>query len=184
VTSRRYEVFTYRSGDTVFSTRFRFVAQVVARFVGTLDYDHPIPLMPVPCELGPQPLGFPDNPIFWCPDCQAGACPGLQIGQCYVEGCAHDCNQDEHENDPEGQEEHEYDARICPDCDHDYLHDELGRCLYPLSDRVCGWHPDVVGPVPCGSRVETSASLNAIRIGEEYDAEVDACSDFGHECPA
>lgn len=37
MTRQRFEVFTYRSGDTVFSTRFRSVARLVARYVRTLD---------------------------------------------------------------------------------------------------------------------------------------------------
>lgn len=111
MTRQHFEVFTQRHGDVVFTTRFRFVARLVTRFVRTLDYDYPIPLVPVPCELGPEPLPWPDNPIFWCPDCAAGACPGLRIGRCYVEGCAHDCNQDGNENRPEFCE--------CEACEHD-----------------------------------------------------------------
>lgn len=37
-TRQRFEVFTQRHGDTVFTTRFRFVARVVTRFVRTLDW--------------------------------------------------------------------------------------------------------------------------------------------------
>jgi hypothetical protein len=115
MTRQRFEVFTPRHGDTVFSTRFRFVARLAVRFVRTLEYDHPIPLVPVACELGPQPLPWPDNPIFWCPDCAAGTCPGLQVGPCYVEGCAHDCNQDEYEN----EEDRDPHFCECPACEHD-----------------------------------------------------------------
>lgn len=47
MTGQRFEVFTPRHGDVVFSTRFRFVARLVTRFVRTLEYDYPIPLVPV-----------------------------------------------------------------------------------------------------------------------------------------
>lgn len=47
MTGQRFEVFTQRHGDVVFTTRFRFVARLVTRFVRTLDYDYPIPLVPV-----------------------------------------------------------------------------------------------------------------------------------------
>lgn len=115
MTRQRFEVFTPKHGDVVFTTRFHFVARLVTRFVKTLEYDHPIPLVPTPCELAPLLL-FPDKPIYWCPDCAAGACPGLQIGRCYIEGCAHDCNQDE--NPPEFCE--------CEACEHDCIEADCG----------------------------------------------------------
>jgi len=35
---QHFEAFTQRHGDTVFTTRFRFVARFVTRFVKTLDW--------------------------------------------------------------------------------------------------------------------------------------------------
>jgi hypothetical protein len=109
VSRQHFEVFTQRHGDVVFTTRFRFVARLVTRFVRTLEYDYPIPLVPVE-----------------------------QIDWDGVDG-------------DEGEQE--YDARICPDCGHDYYHDAQGRCMQPMGfgeeARVCGWHPDVMGPVSC-----------------------------------
>jgi hypothetical protein len=53
MTRQRFEVFTPKHGDVVLTTRFRFVARVVTRFVRTLDYDYPIPFVPVK----PTPAG-------------------------------------------------------------------------------------------------------------------------------
>jgi hypothetical protein len=47
MTRQRFEVFTPKHGDVVFTTRFRFVARLVTRFVRTLEYDYPIPFVPL-----------------------------------------------------------------------------------------------------------------------------------------
>jgi hypothetical protein len=73
MTRQRFEVFTLRHGDVVFTTRFRFVARLVTRFVRTLEYDYPIPLVPVEQD------NFPDH----------SECPVQEFCEC--EACEHDC---------------------------------------------------------------------------------------------
>lgn len=76
---QRFEVFTQRHGDTVFTTRFRFVARVVTRFVRTLEYDHPIPLVPV------EQNGLPDHQDEY--ENEADRDPHF----CECQMCEHDC---------------------------------------------------------------------------------------------
>lgn len=144
--SPRFEVFTQRHGDVVATTRFHFVARLVTRFIRTLEYDHPIPLLPVPQN------GLPDHS-------ECSICGSLVGCSCSIPGWINGQDEGTEPDEPE-----EYDASICPDCGHDYYHDAQGRCMYPLEDRVCGWHPDVMGPVPCETRVETPESLEAGRM--------------------
>jgi hypothetical protein len=152
----RFAVFTYEHGDTVFTTRFRFVARVAVRFVRTLDFlPDPLPegmergtaaaaglcgCTPIPPE--PVPDDFEtitETPKGWACTCGETDCPHILPWAAL-----------------ESTEEH--DPGTCHDCGHEYYHDALGRCMYPMGSgeeaRVCGWHPDVMGPVPCLSRIE------------------------------
>lgn len=177
----RFEVFTYRHGDTVFTTRFRFVARVAVRFVKTLDFlPDPLPegmergtaaaarlcgcTGTAPIPLAPEAVEtVTKTPKGWACTCGEADCPHI-LPWAAMEAAT---------------EEQEYDARICPDCGHDYHHDAQGRCTYPLSDeaRVCGWHPDVMCPVPCESRVETPEAFERGR--ECYEGRCPRCHGEG-----
>jgi hypothetical protein len=63
MTRQRFEVFTPKHGDVVLTTRFRFVARVVTRFVRTLDYDYPIPFVPVKPGARWQDRGRDEGPL-------------------------------------------------------------------------------------------------------------------------
>lgn len=176
----RFEVFTQRHGDVVFTTRFRFVARLVTRFVRTLGYDYPIPLVPVTQEFEE----VTKTPTGWACTCGETDCahilPCAALKPCACSSAGDGTNPCPREDEchtnwlakrsaAEGAyEKPEYNAAVCPDCGHDHYHDAQGRCMYPMGfgdeARVCGWHPDVMGPVPCESRVETPESLEAGRM--------------------
>lgn len=185
--SRRYDVFTYHHGDTVFTTRFQFVARLAARFVRTLD------CLPEGMERGtalaaglvpPEGMEATLDHTFWAwwpvgtekaygvTSCRFCESPAMLLTHQFEPVCA-----------SHYEEQEEYNPATCPDCGHDYYHDALGRCMYPMDSgdeaRVCGWHPDVLGPVPCETRVETPESLEAGRMC--YAGRCSRC--YGEGCP-
>lgn len=110
--------------------------------------------------------------------------------RCWVRDCELDALAEEYKNHRDADEhlggpepEDEYNTAICPDCGHDYYHDAQGRCMYPMGvgdeSRVCGWHPNVMGPVACPTRVETRESLEAGRLC--YAGRCSRC--HGEGCP-
>jgi hypothetical protein len=100
MTGQHFEVFTQRHGDVVFTTRFRFVARVVTRFVRTLSYDYPIPLVPVPQK------GLPDHS-------ECSVCGSLVGCSCSVPGWINGWDG------VEGDEDQEPEFCECEACEHD-----------------------------------------------------------------
>jgi hypothetical protein len=162
----RFEVFTQHHGVTVFTTRFEFVARLVTRYVKTLDW------APEGMEAGV------DGWQQWWPTEQ-----GRKAVE--AEAMLTGPSDEKYENHRDADEElggpepgDKYNPALCPDCGHDYLHDAQGHCLYPLEDRVCGWHPDQ-GPVACPTRVHTREVLEAGRMC--YMGRCGRC--YGEGCP-
>jgi hypothetical protein len=181
MTRQRFEIFTYRHGDTMFTTRFRFVARIVTRFVRTLDCLPAGTLRGTALAAGlVAPEGMEatlDNTTWtWWPVgteralgitlCRFCETPAVVLTDRFKPVCASHygsptaADQDE---EPEEYGDEDYNSVPCFDCGHDYLRDAQGRCLYLVGfgdeTRVCGWHPDVMGPVACeshyGERVES-----------------------------